>query len=137
MALCPFLLLACNRIDDSHKQVLDEIERQATLPHKALPISKYSRYYTEEPNGTISAVYVVHDANAVRDTQIYCANTRSTEFPCGPKPGHLGLVDAGSRKWVSRVSELPMVHGGGCGVIRFEYDVGRRVFSNMRCNPDY
>jgi hypothetical protein len=135
--LCVAVLFSCDTPDRRRAEILDEIEGQVRLPASALPIGSYSRYYAPSGSDRVEALYIIHGQNFIRDARAYCQTRHASKFPCGPKPGELGLVGVGDRRWVASPDELPMSHGGGCGVIRFGYDLRQGTFTDLECNGEY
>jgi hypothetical protein len=132
-----FLTFGCGSVsDEPNSSVLDNVEAQVVLPRGSEPLSRYSRYYAAGRDGHVEAYYVMHspgDVDFVRDT---CRRLKTNVFPCLPN-GNIALVPAGRRKWLSDYRKLPLMHGGGCGGIRFAYDPKTTRFSPLVCNPAY
>lgn len=132
LALCAS---SCTTSNEPNKELLDRIEAEVVLPSAAEPMHQYSRYYAPGDEGRIEALYVMHDQYAVQDTREYCRRSGENTFPCSN--GKSQLTAAGTRTWLTDPRDLPGMHGGGCGQIRFSYQPHTGQFSVLRCNWEY
>ena len=115
---------------------MDAIEARVDLPARSEPMTRYSRYYAPGESGKIEALFIIHDPNFVKDVEQFCDAENVKTFPCSAE-GKANLAPAGSRKWLDEERDLPIMHGGGCGAIRFSYDPATRELSALQCNAEY
>lgn len=123
--------------DAGNTKLLDQIERSVALPAGAGPLESYSRYFAPDGKGNIEALYVVHSRQFVDDAYAFCQSRQMKAFPCGERPGTVELAQPGHRKWLDDARDLPIPDGGGCGAIRFSYDLATAKASIPRCNGPY
>jgi hypothetical protein len=93
--------------DTEQQAIMDRIERDVRLPEGAGALSTYSRIYAwhEGKDGTRTVVG-------------YYQNL------LGTPPG---------RRWGTE-RDFPGIADGGCGVVRFSYDVATQRIENISCN---
>jgi hypothetical protein len=135
-ALCFTLLAFGCAPKESDERIMDAIEGRVVLPKGAEPLGRYSRYYANGAAGQVEVLYIIHDKNFVRDVRESCGRSKTDTMPCAPG-GKIGLVDSDNRKWLTDFRQLPVAHGGGCGVVRFAYEPKSDRFSPLSCNGPY
>lgn len=93
--------------DAEQQAIMDRIERDVRLPEGAGALGSYARFYAwhEGKDGT-------------RTVLGYYENLT------GAAPG---------RRWVTE-RDFPLIADGGCGVVRFSYDVATQRFEQIGCN---
>ncbi len=133
MALC-LGATACGVTAD--EQIADRME--TAVRNSGLPISSigdYSQYYLKQKDGAVIGIFVMHIPNSGEWRNIVkaeCVRQRLTDYPCDQSD--YGVVDAGKRKWVPSESGLPVMAGGGCGVVEIHISASRGKISRPECN---
>ena len=110
--------------------IMNEIERQVTLPEGALAIEKYARYYSDK-GGKVVAVYTIpYHADLTATCEELTENLSSRSVECPPEAQQLS---AGERQWVS-FNELPGISDGGCTVVNVLFNPATHKVENVQCN---
>ena len=89
------------------RTIIDAIERRVVLPPGAQPLDRYARFYADGPGGEVTGVYV---------------GLPPPEWP------------PGTRRWVERLGDLPIIDDGGCSVIGLVFDPAKRTLRDVGCN---
>lgn len=115
---------------------MSEIEGSIVLPSNAAPLSRYVRVYAYRNAKTVSAVFYApgSDIYILRES---CRDDKKQMIPCGRIEFKETQIKAGDRRWIDYHEELPDVLGGGCGLIRAEYDMRTHRIAAVRCNGPY
>ena len=127
--------LGCNANNDREAELAELISSKVELPDEAYDLEQYSRYYSRDENGLISAVFIVQSNNFREKVRSACLEVHSTTYPCDEPD--LGVVEPGGAKWVSDREELPAQNGGGCSYIFIEYDTQLARFRTVECAGPY
>jgi hypothetical protein len=118
-------------------RLMDEIEMRVTLPKGARPLVQYARFYAEGRSGDIVGIYLLPVSPP--DAGSSCVQYRDGKTirlklkDCVRPKSDLERAVAGTRTWLSRQDELPMIADGGCSVVTVAYRPSTRVLRAF-CN---
>ena len=96
---------------------------------------EYSQYFAKLEGGSVMGVFVIHlpsDHEWREMVRTACERDCMAEYPCDQND--YGVADAGKRKWVPSKFDLPAMAGGGCMLVRIEFDAQLNELSNPKCN---
>ena len=126
-----FFTASCGAIETSDEELANRISSTVQLPSDAHVLDQYSRYYSHDKNGLVSAVFIIQADDFREKVRAACVEVRSGNYPCDEPD--FGLVEPGGSKWVSDREELPAQSGGGCSYIFIEYDPQLARFQTVEC----
>ena len=93
---------------------MDRVEKHVRLPEGARPFGEYARYYAQDDEGRVRVVYTTY---------------------VEPKLEYYD-VSNGQRQWVEDYKNLPLIHDGGCGVVRFVFIPDTGEIEQPVCNGE-
>ena len=131
------MLAGCSEVRSEREELAGEIERSVVLPTNARALEDYERYYAKNADGSVSAVYIVHDEGHREAVARACREIDDAPFPCPVAGGQLRLVEAGESRWVDDAIDLPGMSGGGCSQVDISYQPRDGAFVRVECNGDY
>ena len=131
-----------------HQEALmDEIERTIVLPKGANPFQAYGRNYAFADDHKIIATYVLPSPPLDLSKPGSCTSAAPPNFegrPCTKEEvdellardarAFAAQTKAGTRRWYSDRSKLPLISDGGCMMVTVEYDFANHRFLTVACN---
>lgn len=124
----------CLEAGNDEIELEGQIEKTIVLPAGARTLGDYSRYYAKNPDGSVSAVYIIHPAGHFAAVARACREVEDSPFPCPIADGEVRLVKAGGSTWVEEAIDLPMMNDGGCMQVTFDYHPRDDKFGRLTCN---
>ncbi|MDK2767541.1 MAG: hypothetical protein KYX69_07465 [Sphingomonas sp.] len=140
LAVIPSILLfGCDAEPaDPNALLMDKIETSVVMPGEARSLDQYARYYLQERDGSVRAVFTYHFPDTPSDAE--CEEMGKGTVPCEESAAFRSALKAGERIWLKNSDELPSIADGGCSVIEFSIpanvvkDRHRRWRIEARCN---
>ena len=130
-------LLSCSPPAERRRtQLLDEIESRVRLPEGAAPLSRYARFYAQDPSGEITGLYVIPSPALPADAG--CSELQQDfslkPISCDSLPvAEWEKVKANERLWLDQ-NDLPAINDGGCGIVTVVYRPSSRTVESASCN---
>lgn len=101
-------------------------------------VDEYSQYFAKRQDGSVTGSFVIHIPSSGEWREIVraaCERDRIVEYPCNKR--NYGVVDAGNRQWVPSEIDLPARAGGGCTLVRIDFDASANEISDPVCNGPF
>lgn len=141
LAFGPAILCSCSGHSDPHERIMDQIERQVSLPSGAHRLRDYARYYAYDDKGRVFAVYELpgppsSGGETCNDMDGAIPPERWRTVPCPKQSPEQAYLPAGQRRWMSSELSIPMAPDTiGCEQIDFTYDARRGAFATTPSCP--
>jgi len=133
-------LVSCSApAERRQRQLMDEIEVRVKLPEGAAALSKYARFYAQDPSGEVMGVYIIPDPPLAADAG--CSELQADmslkPIDCDSVPvAEWQKVKANERLWLDQTANLPGINDGGCGIVTVIYLPSNRTIESATCNGE-
>lgn len=114
---------------DRENALMNEIENSLIMPHGALKIEKYARYYTKDKD-LVYGTFTTH--TEVRPPNVSCSELTLDFDMVDTSCPAVADLKPGNRRWVS-LSDYPAVGGDDCQGVDIVYNTRSRSVEYAEC----
>jgi hypothetical protein len=119
--------------------IMDEIEKNVTLPRDAQAFELYGRNYAFHGPEQVRAAYYIPRAPLTEKMGCYvggkpCSKDYVRKLMQDNAAERARHAAAGQRRWFETERDLPALFDGGCSIIHIKYEIATRRILSVSCN---